>query len=1239
MSKLTSSIFHKPSPSDSSLLIPSPPESYSDTITPFPPNPANLQDLFNNSFANASPESAGTRLRKSSSIPYHSSSLRDNKEKGQRSGKSLIIVIPPPTLLYDHGNFAHTPPNGPFHRLSEGVTMPLFPSMTTQLAAIAREFNFPSTSGICLYLHHVEDGLTLKPRISDDSWPSIWSYLSDPLGGPNERRPLISGKVEFDIDLRLARWYASWLSSIHRELSDYPAHNFPSTGPLLTHSRGESQATLPEGRPFEFDAAEHSLTQPSEKNRRHVPRTLSLAERFDLVPVRPDVKPSSRLALSPPDVQSTGSQVLSTIVQEEDPEISRDTLDSRVKSWRDSALLIPSPLAAAGQTSLDPENLPNDMAINNELPLASVELKMEDFTWSISSAGPKSCNSPSSVSEAHVPSVHLASRIAGTVCSTPSVCTSFGPDSSESISPMSWHAPSVHMASRLAGSVCTSVSICTSFGPEDDAPFSPFLDIFRVSTPDLAHRFYESVPSTPQTATTWGAPLSYPPSPRCLSPSPSLDLGERSMSVEFEMPLPSFLSHDPSDTAVWPYVWPYINEYSTKSRVPAVVSHDVGTINSTSNYPYLNIYNPIYPHLVIYPTIPGAMTINSQSTPISNSTLDINAGFKIPSAYPSFDIYPAVYPFNLQRIYPSIPVPMTIISQNASDLTRDSPLDIKVEIPCVYPSFCLYPAVYPFNLQRIYPSILVPMTIISQDSSDEPTRDSPLEIKVEISCVYPSFCLYPAVYPFNLQRIYPSILVPMTIISQDSSDEPTRDSPLEIKVEISCVYPSFCLYPAVYPFNLKEIYPTIVRQSDSMEVSEGYPYFNIYPPLGPPFYAHLALYNYHPLSQYPEFRIYHDLPAPSCPIVQDVASEADITQSIHLRKYPIFNIYPAVYPFFDLYPAVEERKEAHAPRYGLNCELSLSTTVESVYPYFNLYPPVYPHLEIYPVYPATMTTLEQDQTVEHRDKWTLSTSIETGYPSFNLYKAIYPHFDIYPIHHAGDWSQENSNLEEQSNEPDLTPTQDLSQPSRLRGCIYPFFNLYPALYPHFDLYPAPGGAIALQPATPKLLRSSCLLPTTVEPLYPTFNLYPAVYPYFDLYLPLPESEIQSPSRLKERQANSRNRLTHSELHAMVMMEKIEPTRLFGHMEGMKKFGDGHLGLDVHGLGNVGSSSSSKIREIPRPVRDRFGGGIKGFPLNAERQTETSPSRKVENTGRSPGRQNSIVWKRIKAFDSSGLRST
>jgi hypothetical protein len=122
MSRLTSSgsLFHKPLSFHPSLLIPTPPESNSDTITA-----SNLQDP-SHGFENTSPD---IRLRKPSSIPYHNSSLRDNREKRQRTGKPLIIVTPPPTLLYDHGHTLSL--TGPFRRLSEGVAMPLFPSVRT----------------------------------------------------------------------------------------------------------------------------------------------------------------------------------------------------------------------------------------------------------------------------------------------------------------------------------------------------------------------------------------------------------------------------------------------------------------------------------------------------------------------------------------------------------------------------------------------------------------------------------------------------------------------------------------------------------------------------------------------------------------------------------------------------------------------------------------------------------------------------------------------------------------------------------------------------------------------------------------------------------------------------------------------------------------------------------------------------------------------------------------------------
>ena len=80
---------------------------------------------------------------------------------------------------------------------------------------------------------------------------------------------------------------------------------------------------------------------------------------------------------------------------------------------------------------------------------------------------------------------------------------------------------------------------------------------------------------------------------------------------------------------------------------------------------------------------------------------------------------------------------------------------------------------------------------------------------------------------------------------------------------------------------------------------------------------------------------------------------------------------------------------------------------------------------------------------------------------------------------------------------------------------------------------------------------------------------------------------------------------------MVIMETTEPTGLFGQMEGMKKFRDGHLGLDLH--------------------RRRFGGGTRAFLQNVEKRSEVPPPQKVE-TSSSRSRDN-VVWQRIKAFDS------
>lgn len=446
--------------------------------------------------------------------------------------------------------------------------------MFGQLTAIAREFNFPSTSGLCLYFYYTEDGFTLTPRISDDSWQSLWGHLSDP-PLPNERRPLISGKIEFDIDHRLARWYGPWVSTIHREVSDASQH-YPYTAPSHGHFRGESRTTTTDGRIFDDDTGENSaIQQHSAPVTRHAPRKLSLVERFESPSARPDIKPTPRALGTPPEYFPSSSQVLSPIVQEDEPKSARQDLNSRVKSWRASAQLSPTPLAATGQTSLEPPNLPNSMALDPTHEVEVEELNMEDFTWSISSAGPQSPGEVSPVSWVRVPSVHLDSRLEGSVCTTPSIQTSCGPPdygllSFSSVESLRVSSPDI--AHRFYENRPETPLTATTWGAPLSYPPSP-MPMLRVASPDIAQRFYENAPGTPMTATSWGAPLSYPPSPLCLSPVPSLDLGERSVFDDVQRQFnhrlisPSQANSSLLSIQPWSQVWPYTEHSQATSKL------------------------------------------------------------------------------------------------------------------------------------------------------------------------------------------------------------------------------------------------------------------------------------------------------------------------------------------------------------------------------------------------------------------------------------------------------------------------------------------------------------------------------------------------------------------------------------------------------------------------------------------------------------------------------------------------
>lgn len=559
--------------------------------------------------------------------------------------------------------------------------------MFGQLTAIAREFGFPSTSGICLYFHYVEGDIVSIPRITDESWPVLWSHFSDPAFS-SERRALVSGKIEFDIDHRLARWYGPWLSSFVREASD-ASMSYPHTAPH-GHFRGESRTTT-DGRFFDEENGEGSAIQQHSAPVRLVPRKLSLVERFESPAFRPDVRPVPLSLGTPPESIPAVSQALSPIRQEDEPKSARQDLNSRVKSWRASAQLGPTPLAATGQTSLEPPNLPNTMVLNSDGDAEGKSLRMEDFAWSISSAGPQSEGAFPQSPWFHSPSVHLDSRLVGSVCSTPSVQTSAGPlDYAPFSTGPSQYAriPSPDIAHRLYENGMDSPLTATTWGPPLSYPPSPEL-ISRLPSPDIGHRHFEYVPDSPMTATTWGAPLSYPPSPICLSPVPSLDLGERATFDDIEASYQYSLSLDPrahttTPSKPWSHVWPYTFHENASSRPTPLSQANIALDDEKMAEGTLG-WRQVWPY-------------NSHS---------IDAATKLDILKVHIN-YRQVWPYNSHSI-------------NTAAINR-----VDYQHPTSQPSF-----IYPFICICEF-SLLLNLTSYNNDRSDRPA--------------YPYFDIYPAVH-------------------------------------------------------------------------------------------------------------------------------------------------------------------------------------------------------------------------------------------------------------------------------------------------------------------------------------------------------------------------------------------------------------------------------------------------------------------------------------------------------------
>ncbi|TFY70160.1 hypothetical protein EVG20_g2840 [Dentipellis fragilis] len=948
MAHLTASPFHKPSAFEvaRAAQLPTPPDTDTDFAGLGQPHGAPAEG---ESWGLPSGPADG-RHHRVSTLQYRNTGFRERDRTSTRQSKWLVVVLPPPSVAERHGHLGHTLSSGPASRLSQGVLMSLFPTMYGQLTAIAREFNFPSTTGLCVYLQISEGGLSMTPRISDETWQILWGHLFEPRSPappPLQQFP-VCGRIEFDIDLSKARWFDPWVMSSRRPAMDVPI----SVPPSISHMRADSKTTFLDDQ---VGDAQSELSYTPMKPRaftRHVPRKLSLVDRLDSVSV------ASGLATTVPrgedGVDAQMRNALTPIVQEDEGKVGSRDLNTRVRSWRAGSSVAPTPLAAVGQISLDPVHMPNTIQLPDTLTVpdgAPEELNLDDFKWSASSLGPPEFyDVESRISSPRVPSVHIDGRLEGSVLLTPTTATSWGPPddiSSVSPTPNLWRLPSPDIAWRMLDDVPLTPSTATSWGPP-----SEYLDsvssISRPPSVDIGARMVISRPNTPSTATSWGPPSSWPPTPFGyyeLDAPRTPDIAERGQSSPHRYQA-SYLSFPRfrEEAATWEHVWPF------NSVASSVHTH----VHPSSRAQVEGAWDLVWPF-----TQPHGLSADLDhhvsdvlDRVYFNTTDSLHAGARVtvalPASYPTFNLYPAIYPHF--EIYPGNPCGLQLPQERIRPLYSGREHLLPSSYQPEYPDFNIYP-----------PTRRMVSTEWKRKNLFEP-------VSLQLPSFYPCLRPYPLVYPHNLSEIYPQILS-----RQDGSRSAISSSNYQVStgvashqsrqadsltVTLEASYPSFSLYPAVYP--AFEIYPVLSTPQEqaasrtiSLDVHVNYPLIVLYP------------------SAYPNFDIY--------PMVPSKSGDCSSTETYHTVEYPFFTLYPAVYPFLDIYPA----------KTTIQQERHLDISFNPLYPHFDLYPAVYPNFDIYRTgHASNLDTYQKMQPV----------TIPAGYPAIHIYTPVYPHFEIWPEH-------------------------------------------------------------------------------------------------------------------------------------------------------------------------------------------------------------------------------------------------
>ncbi|BGP48926.1 hypothetical protein JCM10450v2_004805 [Rhodotorula kratochvilovae] len=558
--------------------------------------------------------------------------------KGRK--KWLVLVVPPDVLPHDPppaatSGFANG--YGAQGRFSGGILVPLQPSLSAQVAIIAREYGTPSIAGMCLYLALSHDTSApapvyqpdtsaypfpspalsvtaasptgFKPRLTDETWPTLWSEFFDEEGAAQAMQGAgglpIAGRIEFDFDPRRARWLEEW-----RSLPPATSESFASAPPLspafsLRPDRPRFATSLPYVRPFTpatSDAHLSEMLTTDDEARSLASEALGDEHEGLSAPVTP--------RMSTPRTSFESHRPLSLISQ------SSSVFDRPQSRSASVASMGSAQAAVAAASKVEAPHQEATPTRPTGLPARLAKPAYNDSGFGEGTASPAAVRSLAAVPPPEPSPITLTSS--GSTFAFPRPLPRSAPSDAPLPAPpkvpgaepvllapeSDWTTQLDRLREISETSLLDGVDHPSQFGSVDasasEALGELLLSIVNEAAPPTPPRYEEDFRSgmyPPHGLYGLDQPvIVVPPSP-VIEPIEAGEADEPRGLVEHAA-LPSPIIDPPPSAA-------------PSGSAVAITAHNVPTVSASSpsarsSYPFFSLYPPVYPHIELYPPLPAS---------------------------------------------------------------------------------------------------------------------------------------------------------------------------------------------------------------------------------------------------------------------------------------------------------------------------------------------------------------------------------------------------------------------------------------------------------------------------------------------------------------------------------------------------------------------------------------------------------------------------------------------------------